>query len=357
MEVSLNITLNKMLTEAAKRRASHLHLAVGAYPVLRVDDSLVELGEEKIITSSFMSQVVDLWLSEEKKSELVEKKELIFVKEIDKNFRVRANFFFQKGFLSASLHLIPAQVPNLVNLGLPKVLYALTNQINGLVIVTGPYGSGRTTTVAAMLEEINKTRKEEIMTIEQPIEYLLVNKESIVEQREIGRDTISFTDALKYAKRTDINIIMVDSTQEPEINSLILEFASSGRLVFSVMDTTSVNATLEEIIASFDPNDRDRARNLISDCLQAIICQRLVPRVGGGLILATEVLIANDAVRTIIKDGKISQLFSVLQSSRSEGMSTMDQSLAELVKSGDVLIDKAIEHSEDPKNFRAMIRV
>lgn len=357
MEVSLNLILNKLLAEAAKRRASHLHLAVGTYPMLRIDDSLIELSQEKIITSSFMSQLSDDWLSEENKKELVEKKELIFVKEVDKNFRVRANFFFQKGFISAYLHLIPSQVPNLVNLGLPKAVYGLSDLGSGLIIVTGPYGSGRTTTVASMLEEINKTRKENIMTIEQPIEYLLVNKESIVEQREVGRDVVSFTDALKYAKRTDVNVIMVDTNSEPEINPLILEFASSGRLAFLIMDTVSVVTTLEEVISSFEIEDRERARNLLSDCLKAIICQRLVPRVGGGLILASEILVNNDAVKNIIRDGKINQIFSVLQSSRSEGMSTMDQSLADLVKSGDVLVDKAIEYADEQENFRKMVRI
>lgn len=357
MEVSLNLVLNKLLAEAAKRRASHLHLAVGTYPVLRIDDALIELDKEKIITSSFMSQLADDWLSEENKKELVEKKEIIFIKEVDKNFRVRANFFFQKGFISASLHLIPSLVPSLFNLGLPKAVYGFSDRSSGLIIVAGPYGSGRTTTVVSMLEEINKTRKENIMTVEQPIEYLLINKESIVEQREIGRDVLSFTDALKYAKRTDVNVIMVDSGSAPELNPLLLEFAGSGRLVFSIMDTVSVTATLEEIIASFEVSERERAKNLLSDCLAGIICQQLVPRVGGGVVLASEILINNDAVKTIIRDGKIGQLFSVMQSSRSEGMSTMDQSLADLVKSGDILIDKAVEYADDGDNFRKMVRI
>jgi twitching motility protein PilT len=356
MEVALNIIINKILMTAAKRRASHVHLTVGSYPVLRIDDGLIELGEEKIITNSFINQLAEAWLTADQKKELAEKKELIFAKEVEKNFRLRINFFYQKNFISASLHLIPGQIPNLINLGLPKSVYSLTDRNAGLIVICGPYGSGRTTTAAAMLEEINKNRKVDILTIEQPIEYLLVNKESIIEQREVGHDVNSFTDALNYAKRSDVNVLFVDSTSESSVLPLALEFATSGRLVIMIMDTTSVIQTIEEMIAGFEEGEKNRAQNLLSDSLLAIISQRLVPRVGGGLILATESLIATDSVRSLIKEGRIQQLATVMQSSRAEGMTSLDQSLAELVKSGDVLIDKAVEYSEDPKGFRTIVR-
>lgn len=356
MEVSLSLTINKILTEAAKRRAIHIHLAVGTYPVLRVDDSLVELNEEKIITANFMNQLAAAWLDEEELKTLDEKKGLVFVKEIEKNFRVRVNFFFQKGVISGILHIIPGNITSLAGLGFSSFINNLVKRDSGLILVCGPYGSGRTSTVVSMIEEINKTEDKTITTIEKPIEYLINNQKSLIEQREVGRDVVSFTEALRYAMHSDANILFVDSNQETESIPLILDFANSGRLIFSIMDCTSVTSTIEAIISAFPTDEKNKGRNLLANSLISIICLRLVPRVGGGLVLANEVLIANDAVRSIIKDGKLSQLKTVLQSSRVEGMTSLDQSLAELVKSGDILVDKAIEYVEDANNFRSIVR-
>jgi len=356
MEVTFNIAINKILTAAARRRASHIHFTVGAYPVLRIDDNLVELQDEPIITSSFLKQLADAWLLPEQKKELEEKRAILFFKAVDKNFRLRVNFFYQKSFLSVSLRVIPSQIPSLAGLGLPKNVSALVEKKSGLIVIAGPYGSGRTTTVAALIEEINKARKENIVTVEQPIEYLLTNKQSLIEQREVGRDALTFTDALKYAQRTDVNVLVVDANSEVEATSLILEFANSGRLVIAIMDTTSVISTIEEILVRFPPNEKNRAQSLLAEGLLVIIAQRLVPRVGGGLVLAAEILTANESVRSLIRDGKIQQLATVIQSSRAEGMSSLDQSLAELVKTGDVLVDQAIEFADNVETFRSMIR-
>ncbi len=278
MEVNFSIGINKILTAAAKRRASHIHFTVGAYPILRVDDNLAELKEEALITSGFMKQLAKAWLDAAQQKELEDKKAILFFKEIDKNFRLRVNYFYQKGFLSASMRLIPAQIPLLESLGLPKVITALAEKNSGLIVVVGPYNSGRTTTAMSMLEEINKARKENILTIEKPIEHLLVAKQSIIEQREIGRDATTFTDALTYAQRTDVNVLLVDATTEAEATQLVLQYANSGRLVFSIMDTTSVAQTIDEIIVCFPADEKVRAQNLLAEGLLAIISQRLVPR-------------------------------------------------------------------------------
>jgi len=356
MEASLNIVINRILGTAAKRKASNIHLTVGAYPALRIDDQLSELKDEEIITDSFIKKLAADWLDAEQKKELDQEKKIIFVKEIGKKFRLKVNFFFQKKFLSASFRLIPSRIPPLINLGLPKSVYGLVDKKSGLIIVAGPYGSGRTTTIASMLEEINKGRKENIITIEKPIEYLFVNKGCLIEQREVGQDTNSFVDALEYVQQADVDTVAVGLTPQLRVIPLVLEFASSGRLALLAMDTTSVIQTIEEVFASFAADKKQRAQLLLAEGLLAIIVQRLVPRVGGGLILAAEVLIATEAVRSLIREGRIKQITTILQSSREEGMLSLDQSLAELVKSGEVLIDQAIEYADDPQNFRAMAK-
>ena len=356
MEASLNIVINKILTAAAKRKASNIHLTVGAYPALRIDEELVELKDEQIITNDFIKKIADSWLDAEQKKELEQNKEIILVRELAKQFRLKINFFYQKSFLSASLRLIPDRIPPLINLGLPKSVYGLTDKKSGLIIISGPFGSGRTTTVASLVEEINKSRKENIITIEKPIEYLFVNQQSLIEQREVGRDAKSFTAALESAQQADVDVIAVGVNTEIQVIPLVLEFANSGRLAILTMDTNSVIQTVEEILASFPVDERQRAQLLLSESLLSIISQRLVPSAGGGLVLAAEVLVATDAVRSLIAEGRIKQITTILQSSRAEGMLSLDQSLAELVKSGEVLIDQAIEYANDPVNFRAMAK-
>ena len=356
MDTSINIFLNKLLTTAAKRRATTIHLAVNSYPALRIDEMLVELKDEQIVSDKLINSLADQWLDDNQKKQLEHDKSIIFAKEVAKKLRLKINFFFQKGFLSANLRLIPERIPLLVNLGLPKSVYGLTDKTSGLIIVAGPYGSGRTTTIASMLEEINRSRAENIVTIEKPIEYILTNQQSIVEQREVGRDTNSFTNALISAQQADVDVVAVETNSELSVTPLILEFANSGRLAFLNMDTTSVVQTIEEVLATFGNEERQRAGLLLAGSLLAIIVQRLVPRAGGGLVLAAEVLIATEAVQSLISQGRIKQIDTILQSSRAEGMSSLDQSLADLVKSGQVLIDKAIEHAQDPESFRAMAK-
>lgn len=356
MDATLELFINKILTTAAKRQASNIHLTVNSYPALRVNNELVELTDEQIVSASLVQNMANDWLDENQKKVLAEQKEIIVTKEMGKKFRLKMNFFYQKGFLSISLRLIPGRVPPLINLGLPKAVYGLTDKKAGLIIIAGPYGSGRTTTVASMVEEINKSRKENIVVIEDPIEYLFVNQNSLIEQRQVGRDTNTFSDALDNAEESDVDVVAVGVTEEKGVIEKVLEFANSGRLSILSMETTSVVQTVEEFLDNFSPDRRDRAQSLLADNLLAIIVQRLVPRVGGGLILAAEVLISTEAVSSLIKEGRIKQLTTILQTSRAEGMVSLDQSLAELVRSGEVMIDHAIEYATDPQSFRAIAK-
>ena len=355
MDSSQSAVLQKILVGAAKRRAASIHFAVNVYPMLRVDGQMVELRDEQLITPQFIEQFADSVLTPEQKKILTEQRELTTVVDLAGKFRLKVNLFYQKNSLAAAIRIIPIQIPLLINLGLPKSMYKLSELNDGLVIIAGPYGSGRSTTAASILEEINKTRKATIVTIEKPLEFLHTNKLSLIEQREVGRDVNSFADALRYCQEIDVDVISVGVNSETETLPLVVEFASSGRLVVQQMDTVSVLQTIEEIIAAFG-KETERAQTLLAAALQAIIVQRLVPRVGGGLALAAEVLIANGPVRSLIGEGRNKQLTTILQSSRAEGMSTLDQSLADLVRSGEVLLDHAVEYADDPNSLRTRAR-
>lgn len=354
--VAVEKTISDILTVAAKRKASYVHLTLGAYPILRIDDELLELRDEQAISQEFMEMFVSKLLTDEQRQALAADKELTCLKDLDGKLRFKVTIFYQKNSLSATLKLIPTRIPPLSSLGLPPVLTELVKKKSGLIVVAGPYGSGRTTTAAAMLEEINKNRQETIVTVEQPIEYIFSNERGLVEQREIGRDVNSFAEALRHLEEADIDVLMVDVTHESGVVPAVIAFASAGRLAFLQMDTMTAIQTIEELLAAFGHDERERGQQLLAKTLTAIICQRLVPRIGGGVVPATEILIANDASRTLIKEGRISQLVTILQSSKDEGMSTIDQSLGDLVRANIVLIDRAIEYATDPANLRSAVK-
>ncbi|OGY45018.1 MAG: hypothetical protein A3A24_03055 [Candidatus Buchananbacteria bacterium RIFCSPLOWO2_01_FULL_46_12] len=356
MQGSANIILNRILITAAKRKASSVHLSVNAYPTLRVDSELVELKEEVVLTREFLERFAEEFLDENQKKELETNKGVIFVREFAGKFRFKVNLFYQKGVLAAALFLIPAAIPLLVNLGLPKVIYGLTGKKNGLIVIAGPYGSGRTTTMVAIVEEINKDQKENVLIIEKPIEYIFANKESLIEQREVGRDVNSFTSALQYCQGTDVDVVAVGVNNEVGVMPLVLDLASSAKLVICQLDTISVIQTVEEILASFPSAAQSQAQSVLADSLLAIVVQRLVPKIGGGLVLASEVLIATQAVRSLIKEGRLKQITTIMQSSRTEGMSTLDQSLADLVRAGEVLIDQAVNYATNPESLRSIAK-
>jgi len=353
---SINANLNRIFVVAAKRRASGIHLSVNAYPTLRIDEELFELKDEPILAKDFLEKFAEENLDESQKKELAANRGIVFAKEFDGKFRFKVNLFYQKNFLAASLRLIPQAIPLLVNLGLPKIIYSLADKKSGLIIIAGPYGSGRTTTAAALIEQINKDRKENILTVESPVEYIFTNKESLIEQREVGRDVNSFAEALEYCQGTDVDVVAVGVNNERRSVPLILDLASSGKMVIFQTDTISVVQTVEEILNIFSGEERSSAQSMLAAGLLAVVAQRLVPKIGGGLVLAAEVLIANEAVRSLIKEGRFKQITTIMQSSRAEGMSTLDQSLADLVRSGEVLIDQAVNYATNPESLRSIAK-
>jgi len=355
MDTSLSLVIARIIATAAKRRASDIHLSIGNKPIVRLDDSLSELSQENIITKDFIAGLIEGMLDDFQRRVLEEKKNISFVYLFEDKIRMRINIFYQRGAPAVSMKLIPLQVPSIQDLGLSKAVLAFTDLEYGLVIISGPYGSGRTTTASAIIEEINKKRSKNIITIEKPIEYIFTNNKSNIEQREIGRDAVSFVEALKYSRQEDVDIMLIGDNDEEGIVPLILEFASSGRLVFYIMDALSSVQTIEKFLGKFGSADQARINTLFSRTLQGIYVQRLVPRVGGGKIAGEEILLANSAVQTVIASGKVQQLESIIQTSQAEGMISLDQSLARAVKNGEVSLEIAQEQAIDKQNLRTMV--
>jgi len=347
MQTTDQTTINRILTQAAEYKASDLHLSIGNPPIVRIDGKLKPLQGEQVMTPDFIAKVAHSFLTEDQQKFLEQEKEIVLTYTFQSKARFKINIFYQKGYLNISLRLIPDKIPDLKNLDLPEAVGKFAKLSKGIILITGPFGSGRTTTAFAIINEINKTRAEHIVTIEKPLEYLIVNDKSIVEQREVGRDTKSFEQALNLTLKEDVNVVMVSEMDKPSIIDPALEVADSGRLVIGLMNTDSVMKTVERIIESFSSDEQTGIRAKLADNLQGILTQRLIPKAGGGRVVVAEILTPSSAVRTVIKDGAISQLNNILQTSRDDGMVSLDNSLAELVKLGTISRDDALKYAAD----------
>ena len=356
MPATDSIVIQRILTSAAQYRASDLHLTVGNPPVLRVDGKLAALEQEQVITPQFMAAVAEMFLTPEQRQELEREREIVTAFMLENRIRFKVSMFYQRGFLAASLRLISSEIKPLSELGLPKIVESFAGLVKGLVLVTGPFGSGRTQTVAALLNEINKTRTANIITIEKPIEHLYLNDRSFIEQREIGRDTKSFQQALETASREDVDVIVVSEMEEPGVVQAVLNAAESSRLVISTMNTDSVLKTVEKIINSAPPELESKVKSQLAGTLQGIVSQRLLPRSGGGRILVAEVMVPTAPIRTVLRDGALYQLQNMLQTSREGGTISLDRSLAELVKTGEITQEDALAYAVDPNSLKLMTR-
>jgi twitching motility protein PilT len=338
MEVP-SIFLNRILSETAKRHASSLHLTVGSAPTFRVDDELSPMAGEGIITAELLTKIINSFLSPEEAAKLAMDKELILVKTFGGSFRFRVNIFFQKKLPSLSFFYIPDSIKNLSDFRFPPALTDILKASAGLLIIAGPHGSGKTTTAASFIEEANKNSAMRIFTLEDPIEYSFVSKKSIVEQRQIGSDVKSFVDGLSYCLEEDIDLVYVGEIRKDleQAVSLVLELASGNCLVILEINASNSTRAIEKILNAAKAGMPDEAaRYSLSDALLGVLVQRLLPKHGGGMSLALEILLANSAVKSLVKEGKIYQLESVIQTSRKEGMINMEKSLEELVRNGEV---------------------
>jgi twitching motility protein PilT len=350
--MSDTLIINDILNAAAERKASDVHLIAGNSPVIRVDGRLTTLVDQPILTGDILSSLAESFLSKENFDRLSKEKEVVTIYNWADRNRYRAKVFYQKGFLAISLRLIAPFIRAPKDLGVPATILQLLNREKGLIIITGPFGSGRTATAVSLVETLNQNKGMHIQTLERPIEHLFSNNQSIIEQRGVGADVNSFVAGLKNMLDEDIDVVFIDSIHEDGAEKLILELAESGKLLIVIMGSDSVASALDKFISDLPSDKKDWGRDTLADVLLGAMAQRLIPRVGGGLTMASEVLVNNSAVRSSIRDDKLSQLSSIMQTSKEDGMSSLDKALAELVRVGEISIEDAKNQAVDSQNFR-----
>lgn len=350
------LTVDQLLLEMLESKASDLHLAVGSPPMMRVHGELLPMGNYPMMTPSAVQMMIYAIVNDEQMTTLERKKELDFAYSIPRVSRFRVNVHRQRGSLGAVMRTIPENMPTLDSLGMPRVVYELTMRPRGLVLVTGPTGSGKTTTLAAMIDEINRSRRTHIVSIEDPIEFLHNNKMSVVTQREIGVDTDSFAIALRHVLRQDPDVILIGEMRDLETISAAVTAAETGHLVFATLHTTSAAQTIERIIDVFPSHQQEQIRSQLSNSLEGILTQTLLPNIDGrGRSCAQEILVATPAIRNLIREGKIHQMPSILQASAKYGMQTLDNALKQLVRNRKVSLEAAIEKASNPEDFTALL--
>lgn len=357
MPTADTLLIKKVITSAAEKRASDIHLTVGNYPFLRINGNLQAASDVEVLKPEILEEMVNYFINEQQKKVLEKQKEITIVyNDEESSLRFRVNIFFQKGYPMISLRMINSIIPEFSSLRLPEVVVNFCNNRRGLIVISGPFSSGRSTTLASLLQLINKERGEHIITLEKPIEFLFVNEKSIIEQREVGKDVGTFEKGLKTILDEDVNIVAVTGLITGKAFEYALELAESGRLVFLLMNSDSVISVLEKIIADFTGEKKTWALGVLSDILVGILIQRLLPKQQGGMILAYEILTMSAAVKSLIKEGKFYQLTSILQTSRAEGMINLDKSLLELVKKNIITKEVALREALDKESFKNVLK-
>ncbi|KKT17206.1 MAG: hypothetical protein UV98_C0015G0006 [Parcubacteria group bacterium GW2011_GWB1_43_6] len=346
--------LEDLLLNTLKLNASDLHLSVGYKPTVRVDGNLWPLEDFSILTAEHAGELAFSLLGE-RKNVFLEKKEVDFSYAFNDKARFRVNVFFEKGFISSALRLIPSKIRTLEELNLPAALHKISKLKQGFILLTGPSGHGKSTTLAALIDEINHERAEHIITIEDPIEYLFVGNKSIVNQREIGNDTKSFHNALSSILREDPNVIMIGEMRDPETIATALTAAETGHLVLSSLHTNNASQTVDRIIDVFPPQQQNQIRLQLANTLSAIISQRLLPRISGGRIPATEIMFGNSAVSNLIREGKAHQIDLVIETSLENGMMSLNHNLDELIRRGEVAPEVAMAYTLNPTELQTRI--
>ena len=342
----------EILEKALELKASDIHFTVAKPPILRVKGDLFPYGEEEL-TPEDTTEICGLLLNEDKKKIFVEKGEVDFSWSIPSTSRYRVNVYKQRGSCTVAMRMINVNIPTVEELKLPTVLNTIALKPRGMFLVTGPTGSGKSTTLAAMVGHINKNRKCHILTIEDPIEYMHKHDKCMVNQREVGSDTHTFSNALRAALREDPDVIMVGEMRDFETISTAISAAETGHFVMSTLHTTTASQTIDRIIDTFPPHQQQQVRTQLASILQGIVCQQLIKSADGKMrVPAMEVLIANDAIRNLIREGKNHQIDTVLQTNIKNGMMPMDYSLAQLAKAKIIRTEDAAVRCVDPEIFK-----
>ena len=339
-----------------EKQASDLHLKPNAAPILRIHGNLMPVADFKPLSPQDIKTVFQTMVSEHQQEEFQKKKELDFSYQTQQGTRFRVNASFQKGEISLALRKVAREIPSLEQLGLPPVCRELALKTQGLVLVTGPTGSGKSTTLAAMINFLNQQKAFRIVTVEDPIEFIYQDKHSFITQRELGSDTISFAAAAKQALRQDPDVILVGEMRDPETMAACLTAAETGHLVMSTLHTNNAPQSIDRIVDSFPPYQQNQIRMQLSLTLLAVLAQRLLPRLDGtGRVPVVEVMIANHAIRNLIREGKTHQMISIMQTGLDQGMQTMERALKRSYEEGLISLEEALSHTNDKKAFQASL--
>ncbi|MCR5832427.1 MAG: type IV pilus twitching motility protein PilT [Candidatus Saccharibacteria bacterium] len=351
-----NVKIENLLDECVRRNASDLHVQFGLPPVLRIDGALVPIAGMPAMTDEMLKQVIFATLDEEQQKIYLKDKEFDYSFAFGDIARFRVNAFHERGRMAAAFRLIPNQIKSVNDLGLPNIIESFANFPRGLVLVTGPTGSGKSTTLAALVDKINREKSVHIVTIEDPIEFTHKSKHSVVVQREVHYDTFSFGAALRSALREDPDVVLIGEMRDLETIQAAITIAETGHLVFATLHTNSAAQSIDRIIDVFPAHQQPQVRSQLANILMAICSQRLVPAIGGGRVAAAEIMVANPAIRALIREGKTFQIDTAIQTGAEQGMQTMDRTLAQLVRTGVITYDSAREYAVDVNELERLMR-
>lgn len=350
------LRIETLLEDVIRKKASDLHIQVGLPPMLRVDGALVSIPGIDPLDEEKVERMIFAILDQDQQQILLKDKEFDFSFAFGDLGRFRVNAFHERGNLAAALRLIPNEIKTILELGMPNVVNNFAAYPRGLVLVTGPTGSGKSTTLAALVDKINTEKAHHIITIEDPIEFTHKSKKSVVVQREVHYDTYSFSAALRSSLREDPDVVLIGEMRDLETISAAITIAETGHLVFATLHTNSAAQSIDRMIDVFPPHQQPQIRSQLSNIIMAICSQRLVPSIGGGRVVAAEILTATPAVRNIIREGKTHQLDAVIQTGADQGMQSMDKTLVSLVQAGTVTFEEAREFAVDLTEFDRMMR-
>ena len=348
--------IETLLEECIRRKASDIHVQYGLPPILRIDGALVPIGGMPALNEEMIKNIIFATLDEEQQKIFLKDKEFDYSFAFGDIARFRVNAFHERGKMAAAFRLIPNQIRSINDLGMPIIVESFANYPRGLVLVTGPTGSGKSTTLAALIDKINREKSKHIITIEDPIEFTHKSERSVIVQREVHYDTFSFAAALRSALREDPDVVLIGEMRDLETIQAAITIAETGHLVFATLHTNSAAQSIDRMIDVFPSHQQPQVRSQLSNMLMAICSQRLIPAIGGGRVVAAEILVANPAVRSLIRDGKTFQLDTAIQTGANEGMQTMDRTLAKLVQTGVITYDAAREYAVDINELNRLVR-
>lgn len=347
--------LNYYLSLVVEKDASDLHIIEGVPPTLRIDGRLVPIEGEKPLKAKEAEELSLAGLSPSQIDKLRKNKDIDLSYNLEGKARFRVNVYYQKGYISSAWRLIPSKIRTIEELNLPEILHKLVMYQQGFFLVVGPAGHGKTTAMAALVDEINHKREDHIITIEDPIEYIFKPDKCLIDQREVGQDAVSFAHALRAALRQDPDVIMIGEMRDRETIQAALTAAETGHLVFATLHTNDAAQTIDRIVDSFPPHQQNQIRYQLAATLIAILSRRLISRKEGGVVNAVELLIANSAVKNLIRENKIYQIPTVIETSIDEGMIPLNRSLGELVKKGEISLTDALNYSNNPAELNLLV--